>query len=155
MTRKVLDLGVDVNAKVAFVEPFAEWYNYGYRHFSSALQAAAFHHNRDVVRFLLQRNADPGITGPPYGSALYAVVGRIVSDQFVSSDELSVAQQICEMLLAKGAKWDRKYGPEDEERMAECRLGYRGLTEWQKGNIPLNTPLQLANCRNIWFQIHS
>jgi hypothetical protein len=59
------------------------------------------------------------------------------------------------MLLAKGAEWDRKYGPEDEERMAECMLGYRGLTEWQKGNIPLNTPLQLANGGNTWFQIVS
>jgi ankyrin repeat protein len=54
-------------------KPFAEGYNYGYRHFSSALQAAAFHHNRDVVELLLNRNADPGITGSPYGSA--SVVG--------------------------------------------------------------------------------
>jgi ankyrin repeat protein len=103
MTRRILDMGVDANAPGVFVKPFGEE-DLPATRFSNALQAAAFSNNPGVVELLLDRNSDLKITGPPYGNALYAVAGRIISDQYVSDSDVSKALKICKMLLAKGAK---------------------------------------------------
>lgn len=152
ITRRILDTGVDANAPGAFVKPF-DTDLFPVKWFSNALQAAAFHHNRGVVELLLERNADPRLTSPPYGSALYAVFGRIASDRYVSKSYFVKSRKICDMLLAKGANWDRKYGPDDEELMAECMFGYSGLIEWEKGNIPLNTYFEHAERELLWIQV--
>ncbi|QKX58590.1 uncharacterized protein TRUGW13939_05715 [Talaromyces rugulosus] len=129
MTRHILDMGVDANAPGVFVKPFGEE-DLPATGFSNALQAAAFRNNPGVVELLLDRNADLKITGPPYGNALYAVAGRIISDQYVSDSDVSKALKICKMLLAKGAKWSTKHLPEDKELRENCLLGrymYRAL----------------------------
>jgi ankyrin repeat protein len=138
MTRRILDMGVDANAQVAPVELFGDESIGDQQYFSSALQAAAFHYNDEVVGLLLKRNADPRIKGPPYGSALFAVVGRIMWDHCASYDELVKAQRTCEMLLAKGASWDRTYGPDNQELMNDCEAGRLALAAWQDAAVPKN-----------------
>ncbi|KAL4961658.1 ankyrin repeat domain-containing protein [Aspergillus stella-maris] len=89
----VLDLGIDVNAPGACLHEWAWEVDDSVRHFATALQAAAFYHEIETVRLLLDRGADVTIEGPPFGNALFAAFAGTMFHLQVQPDIWSIERK--------------------------------------------------------------
>lgn len=119
----ILSHGVDVNSDLGSGD--------------QALHLAAFHHQIDVVSFLIEKGADASITGSTYGSPISAVLEGLLA---VVRSHDSAKDQI----LPKST-WERSPLPEE---IALCKGIVRILREAgadiNSTNRPLGPPLHIA-----------
>ena len=121
MVNLLLDHGANINAQSKPCKEECEIHGDG-AHFASALQAASFYLQDDVVKLLLEKKADVNIGGGPYGNALLAAGAALAADYNSSKrlEGMEKVMKIVRLLLERGATLESASGWPDLKTRHYC-----------------------------------